>query len=291
MMLPFALRPARTEDITAICALWTNHEDILAHLPIWMSDPAGQVIVASAADRVIGMQHYTLVTPTEAWLDEPRSDPAWHGRGVDLALCQRGLELAGERGAAIARSSTAEGNDHAQHVLQQAGFAQIGAYVLFAGATGTTQPDPQYVAQIRQPGVAELDTLWDWLERSNVASLTGGLVMYGTAGCGLSDTVLAAALEDQQVWLIEGWGEIQSLMLAGPQRGSPTSDHFTIRYLDGTAEGISRLALHLRAVALERGFALIEARPPDLLIIHDALNGAGLGRATERAQLVFAREV
>lgn len=290
-MSPCFLRQARTDDILAINALWPDHDLLLPNLPHWMRDPNGKVIVATTDERIIGMVHYALVTPTEAWLDAGHVTPAWEVRGVALALYQRVLELVREDGAEIARSSVVDGDERARHVLQQAGFAQIGAYVVFAGETGNATPDPHYSAQIRQPGIAELDTLWEWLERSNVASLTGGLVLDGEVGRGLSDTLLAAALEAQQVWLLEGWGEIQSLILTGQHGGTSVSDIFTISFLDGTAEGISRLASHLRAKAFALGCTLIEARPPDLLIIHDALNGAGFVRTSEQAQLLYAKVV
>jgi hypothetical protein len=61
------------------------------------------------------------------------------------------------------------------------------------------------------------------------------------------------------------------------------------RYIDGTASGISTLALVLREIAQERELEQVELWLPDLLILQDAMNGAGYARSSYEKMWVYER--
>jgi len=74
-----------------------------------------------------------------------------------------------------------------------------------------------------------------------------------------------------------------------PRRHAPSAGALNVRYLDGTADGLSRLCLALREVAGERGLARVNLWLPDLLILRDAMDGAGYERRGDEAMYVYAR--
>jgi hypothetical protein len=51
------------------------------------------------------------------------------------------------------------------------------------------------------------------------------------------------------------------------------------------------LALALREIAAQRHLSLVELWLPDLLILHDAMNGAGYLRDSEEAMWVYQRSL
>jgi hypothetical protein len=60
--------------------------------------------------------------------------------------------------------------------------------------------------------------------------------------------------------------------------------------MDGLADAIGRLALSLRAEAAAEGYARVELWLPDLLILRDAMAGAGY-EGDDEVMLVLAREL
>jgi len=76
---------------------------------------------------------------------------------------------------------------------------------------------------------------------------------------------------------------------ATPRRHARGAGALNVRYLDGSADGLSRLCLTLREVAGERGFARVNCWLPDLLILRDAMDGAGYERRGDEAMYVYAR--
>jgi hypothetical protein len=93
------------------------------------------------------------------------------------------------------------------------------------------------------------------------------------------------------VRLIEEWDAMQALAIPVPTapewESTPT---LAVRYIDGLADAIGRLALSLRAEAAATAYARLELWLPDLLILRDAMAGAGY-ESDDEVMLVFAREL
>jgi N-acetylglutamate synthase-like GNAT family acetyltransferase len=296
-MLAFTLRPARDEDtdaVLALCLATVGVEDFIPSIwDDWLAEAGDAVTVATSDDAVVGVMHLVMVTPEEGCIEGVRVAPAYQDRGVLSALIQHGVQQARERGAAVVRTATEDTNRAHQEVLLGAGFTQVGTFVRFEGPTLGAKPDLTLTGQIRHPGPEALEALWAWLESSSlsIAALSGGLLMEGDWPAALTDDALSRFLAAGEVWTVEDWGEMQSLMIAGPRQVTSEESRFTIRYLDGAVQGIGQLALSVRALAADEHFAEIDARPPDLLILHDALNGAGLTRTEPAIQWIFAKDL
>lgn len=288
-MNPITLRPACASDAEQLAALWqaTIAEDDDPDLwQAWLAESVGTLTLATAGDVVVGMLHYAQGTPEEAFIEGVRVAPEWEDRSIATLLVQRGLQLAREHEATVIRASVAESDLALAGILTGAGFAQIGSYAHFIAPTAGVPSSASAKSQIHQPEVDALETLWTWLEGSSIAPLLGEMQMVGNHPAALTDDALVRALQAGQVWVLRGLTAIDALMIAGPggQEGL-----FTIRYLDGTSQGISQLALHLRGWAATQSFEQIDARPPDLLIVHDALGGAGFTRIDTATRWMYAK--
>ncbi len=165
--------------------------------------------------------------------------------------------------------------------------------------------------QLTTPGVETADRIWDWLTQSNLTPFNGGLELYNWTARALTEDHLRAYLAAEKVLLLEGWDTILALAILGddtadaeedrgedtgdtvaaeePQRHAPGAGALNVRYLDGSADGLSRLCLALREVAGERGLARVNLWLPDLLILRDAMDGAGYARRGDEAMWAYAR--
>ncbi|MGH2516910.1 MAG: GNAT family N-acetyltransferase [Ktedonobacterales bacterium] len=131
-------------------------------------------------------------------------------------------------------------------------------------------------ARIVTPGEAAFERIWEWLVQSNLAPLTGGLEFDGWSARALAEPFLRAELAAGRVYVLEEWGTILALAVvrdAADTEGKQSS--LDVRYIDGLSEAIGRLALVLREVAQERRLRRVELWLPDLLILRDAMDGAG----------------
>ena len=78
--------------------------------------------------------------------------------------------------------------------------------------------------------------------------------------------------------LIEEWETIAALAILAAPALTPEPEEarvLEVTYLSGSSEGIGRLALALRSAAYERNLAEVKLWLPDLLILRDAMDGAG----------------
>ena len=93
-------------------------------------------------------------------------------------------------------------------------------------------------------------------------------------------------LEDASVITLDEWGATQALAIASEDHaGGPELE---VRYIDGLSDAIGRLALLLRGEAHRRGLRQVWLWLPDLLILRDAMDGAGYTREDD-AMFVYAR--
>lgn len=139
-------------------------------------------------------------------------------------------------------------------------------------------------------GAEDFERIWHWLEHSNLAPFNGGLEFLDWHARAVTEPGLRAYLDAGQVYLLEEWDTIQALAIAVPQPAEgDTPAHLEVRYLDGAADWISRLALVLREIAAEDESSRVWLWLPDLLILRDAMNGAGYTRPYEDVLWVYAR--
>lgn len=305
------IRPARPDDrdaVLAFCAsIWDGDDYIPFVWNQWLNDETGFFLVAAAGGRPVGIVHLRMMGQEEAWLEGIRVDPTMRRQGIGRALVSRALVAGRERGAEVARLMTSSANTASQQLIARFGFSHV-AEVAHYQAQGLTQEviTSQTVTHIRLeeaaettrgpllaiPGPEDFERIWAWLAQSNLRSFTGGLEMAGWGAQALSEPKLQHYLSAGSVLALEEWDSLQALAIAVPlQPGDDGSSILEVRYIDGMADGLGRLALALRVEAGERSCSTVELWLPTLLILHDAMQGAGYARLDEAPVEIYAREL
>jgi ribosomal protein S18 acetylase RimI-like enzyme len=288
------VRPARPEDrdaVLAFCAhTWTGGDYIEYVWDDWLKDDRGVLLVGLLDGQPVAINHIEMVSDDEAWLEGMRVDPAFRREGFGRILTSRALVAARERGASVARLISASDNRASQGMIARFGFVRVAEMVRYRGPA-LAPDDAVQLTALARPGPDDLERLWEWLVQSNLAPLTGGLEYADWQARALTEPLLRGYLAAGQVRLIEEWGAIQALAILGAstsdERETPTLD---VHYIDGLANGIGRLALSLRAEAATEHCERVELWLPDLLILRDAMAGAGY-EGDDETMLVFAREL
>lgn len=289
------VRPARPEDrdaVLAFCAhTWADGDYIEYVWDDWLKEDGKSVLLVGLLDgQPVGINHMRMLSDDEAWLEGIRVDPAYRREGIGRVLTSRALVAAREHGATVARLLTAFDNVASQGMLARFGFLRVAEMALFRGPA-LAQDDGVAIATPTRPGPDDFERLWEWLVQSNLAPLTGGLEYADWQARALTEPLLRGYLAAGQARLIEEWGAIQALAIAVPT--APDWDRtptIAVRYIDGLADAIGRLALSLRAEAAATGYARVDLWLPDLLILRDAMAGAGY-EGDDEVMLVFAREL
>jgi ribosomal protein S18 acetylase RimI-like enzyme len=289
------VRPARPEDrgaVLAFCAhTWSDGDYIEYVWDDWLKEDENGVLLVGLIDgQPVAIHHMQMISDDEAWLEGIRVDPAHRREGFGRVLTSRALVAAREHGASVARLITSADNDASQGMLARFGFVRVAEMVRFRGPA-LTKDDGVEIAKPTRPGPDDFERIWEWLVQSNLAPLTGGLEYADWQARALTEPLLRGYLASGQVRLIEEWDAIQALAVVVPT--APDWDRtptLAVRYMDGLADAIGRLALSLRAEAAATGYARVELWLPDLLILRDAMAGAGY-EGDDEVMLVFAREL
>lgn len=283
------VRDARPEDRDAVFDLGYGTpegsrvaSDALDH---WLADPRGKVLLAVRAGALVGILHLVMLTEMEAWLEGLSVAAGIQRQGIGRVLLSRALVAAHDLGAEVARLRVAASNEAALALFARFGFTSVAEVTRYFGAGRSDTPAPPLAI----PGPADLERIWAWLVQSTLTPLNGGLEMSGERARALNEETLAEALAAGSLVTLEEWGTIQALAILPPM---PPVDRavMPVRYIDGLADGIGRLALALRAHVHARNYAAVTLWLPTLLILHDAMDGAGY-EAVGEPSLILARNL
>ncbi len=303
------VRPARPEDreaVLAFCAqTWAGGDYISLVFDQWLHDESGALLVAVGGGRPVGLVHVLMLSADEAWLEGIRVDPAVRRQGIGRLLTSRALVAAHERGAGVARLFTDSDNVASQEmVTKRFGFLRVAEVVRYSGKAlesgqGREMDALQGISGGHGPrllvaGPEDRSRIWDWLLQSNLAPVNGGLQFDGWQAWALTEQDLQVYLADGAVWLLEEWETIQAIAIVRDAAGDeedPETGTLQVRYIDGAAGGIGALALALREIAAPRHLSQVELWLPDLLILHDAMNGAGYLRDSQETMWVYQRSL
>lgn len=284
-----AFRPAREADheaVMAFCATtWADGDYIPVVWDQWLADAKGALLVAEVAGEPVALGHLAMVNADEGWIEGIRVAESARGNGIGGGMVRALVAAARERHATVARSFTEEANAVARALFVRQGFSLVAELVRYTGEPLAEAPDALSV--VRTPGPDDLPRLWDWLEQSNLTPMNGGLTFSFWAGQAMTESLLAAALAAGEVTTLEDFGAVAALSVAAPYEVAGDR-YLEVRYIDGQADGLSRLGQALRARAHTQGLARVELWLPDALILRDAMDGAGFTRRD--LMVVYAHE-
>jgi ribosomal protein S18 acetylase RimI-like enzyme len=292
------VRPARAEDreaVFAFCArTWGDDGDYIPEVwEAWLGDARGVLLVGTLEEHPVALTHLRMVGEDEAWIEGVRVDPTLRRQGIARVLISRTLVAARERCATVARLFTDSDNFASQGLFSRFGFMRMAE---LSGYRGAPLPADERAAvpPLTRPTEDDFERIWAWLEQSTLAPFNGGLELVRWMARAVTEPRLRQYLAARQVYLVEAYETIQALAVAVPEEpeGEPGESEFlSVRYVDGQADGIGRLALALRRVAAEHELGCVRLWLPDLLILHDAMDGAGYERRGDHTLLIYAREL
>ncbi len=279
-MSEIEIRPARAEDQAAILAFCEHTWEWGDYIPFvwdeWLSDTAGQLLVALDADQPVGIVHIHMQNATDAWQEGMRVAPDHRRQGIARRLSLEAGAEAMRRGATTVRLLTDATNQASIQMVEQLHFRRVGVF-LPATAVPLTEAPRRRVYGLEDLALAlpeDLDEVIDYLNVSNIFPAVGGLYYEGFEGYRISDTLLKAKIQAGQVYLLRRWERLDGLAIAEAREGRQ-GRHLFIGYIDGTTESISLIAYALRQRLPEMGLELVRASMPDLMMVHDAFTGAG----------------
>lgn len=239
-MSDIAIRQARDEDreaVLAFCAhTWEWGDYIERVWDEWLRDPSGELLVALSDGRPVAIIHIRMLNETDAWQEGMRVDPAYRQQGIARQLSMEAGAEAMRRGATTVRLLTESANTASIHMVEQAHFRQVGAFV-----PHTAEPlvsIPRHNTGLDEPALAtarDLDEIIDYLNVSNTFPAVGGLYYAGFTGYRISDRLLAEKIQAGQVYILRRWGRLDGLAIAEP-RGNEQEKHLFIGYIDGTTD-------------------------------------------------------
>lgn len=279
-------QPADKAAVLAFCAQTWEWGDYIADVwDEWLADSSGRLLVATLNDRPVALEHLRLMAPGECWLEGMRVDPALRGQGIAGHLNEFALREAQKLGATVARLATRSDNLLAQRVLERSEFRQVGTFLQYMAPAADVPgaPLPEVAEQ------ADLPALLALLDRSSVYPALGGLIYKDWAGRALTRALLQERLSSGTILLLPQWDDVQALAICSPQE--PGEQALPVEYIDGTPEGVGRLAYGLRALAAGRGLEQVLITLPDLLMLRDGLGGAGYQSEDDGYFLVYQRRV
>ncbi len=285
------IRLARTQDKEAVLAFCAHTWDWGDYIPQvwdeWLADSSGRLLVAVLRDRPVAVVHMQMVAPGECWLEGMRVDPAARGQGISRRLNEQAMREARQMGATVARLATRFDNTVAQRALESGGFEQVGTYVHYAAPAEQLRGAPLP----RLAGQQEMEALLQFLERSNIFPATGGLIYadWGDRTRALTEEVLQERLAAGQVLTLRQWDDFQAIAICGLQDADEPV--LSVEYIDGTTEGIGRMAYGLRALAAERSLEHVAITLPNLLMLRDVLEGTGYRTEDAGGFLVYQRQL
>jgi GNAT superfamily N-acetyltransferase len=127
------LRPATHDDYEAVAAFtrdtWSEVTDYLPEVyHDWLEGEGKQTLVADAGDAIAGIAQVVLLSPTEAWGQGLRVNPAFRGEGVSAALTRKLLAWAREQGAVVARNMVFSWNEAGMGQSRSVGYEPVAEF-------------------------------------------------------------------------------------------------------------------------------------------------------------------
>lgn len=274
------IRPATAADkdvVLAFCEKTWEWGDYIDEVwDDWLSDPQGQLLVATADGQVVGMIHLEMLTSTDAWLEGLRIDPDFRRQGIAKALHEAVIVKAMQQGATYIRQAIESRNVRSIEITERGLWRRIGTFAFFGAVPQTAASQYHVREKPRLATLEDLDMIIDFLNTSSIFPQVGGLYCLSFRAVPITEELLREKIVAQQLYILQRWERLDGIAIAEPKQDEHGGMRLSLGYIDGTAiEPISLLADDLLRRAAEMELDGVLAYVPDLVFIHDALTGIG----------------
>jgi len=280
----FAIRPARAEDRDAVLAFTTatwSWGDYLAEVwDSWLAEEQGVLAVGEAAGRVVGVDKLTFLSPSEAFFQGLRIDPAVRGRGYAQAFQNYMLAEAARQGARTVRLITAHDNSAIHHMAERDGLMRGPHLVPWHTKALVAAPAAPALLLPRSPVAA---AAWADLPTGPLWPLLGGRVVHHWQ-------VQAWTADLWTAWVAAGavWSTPDGLIVLAPPRPGSTS-RFLAWLHPATAAPAALAALAQAAHHLVMPNTSLQSLLPPDPTLTTALTAAGWTADPADAQVIFEK--
>lgn len=267
------VRPARPEDREAVVAFtahtWGEHGDYIYWVwEGWLNDARGPLLVGLLDGEAVALVKITWNSPGEAWMEGMRVHPERRGQGLATQILHRALEWAAAQGGRIVRLATAADNVPAQRMAAAAGMQRVHTSI---------DCDAAALPEGEMPVVLPVDRgdeIWAGIERWGGLSRSHGLYCWAWGWRPLMPTLLREHLQAGQVLgADDAAGKLAAVAIVDEL--SDGDEGLFVGFLDGTAEGIARLAAAMRVLVRRCNPPRVEGMVRDEAALWAVLEGAG----------------
>jgi ribosomal protein S18 acetylase RimI-like enzyme len=280
-MAHIEIRPARAEDREAVLAFCTqtwSWGDYIGYVwDEWLHNPNGQLLIATADSKPVGVVNMQMLDKTNAWLEGLRVDPNYRRQGIARALTENALLEAMRREATYARLMIETTSEASVQLFESMHMRRVGSFAIYEAPSLATSPERAAKEQTQLATQGDLDDIIDYLNVSNIFPLVGGLYYVWFAAYPITAELLEAKIAARQLYLLRRWDRLDGLAIVDTSgEGIFRKSRLSLGYIDGTTiESISLIAYDLRHHLVGIGLESIRAYAPDLMLVHDALGGIG----------------
>jgi GNAT superfamily N-acetyltransferase len=168
------LRPATHDDYEDVTAFtrdtWTEVSDYIPDVyHDWIEGENRQTLVADAGNAVAGIAQGVMLSPSEAWTQGMRVNPAFREQGVSAALTRALFRWAREQGAAVARNMVFSWNDAGMGQSRGLGYEPVSEFRWL-------HPEP-VAGDLPSTVTDRVDAAWSFWTASEARTRLAGLAL------------------------------------------------------------------------------------------------------------------
>jgi ribosomal protein S18 acetylase RimI-like enzyme len=278
--MPFAIRPARADDVPLISS-WTKDtfswgDYIPDQLPMWLDDPDSLVVVCVFEDDIpVAVSKAQLLTPSEAWLSAARVHPSHRRSGMGSAMNDHAVAWARERGALVARLATEDDNKAARGQVSKSGYRLTGRWV-YATAPASRATRAPAERGLRPGAGIDADAAWMFWSASELAQAAHNLISDGWRWRKAGFSALENAVDRHSFYQSpSGW------VIA-----TKSDNGLAVTWLATTVAEAPMMLQGMRELAGDSGMGTLEAWLPHTPWIAEALQREGFD---SRPVLIYSK--
>ena len=234
----------------------------------WILNRNGRLIVATKDEVPVGIAHASFQTRDVVWLEGLRVRPDLRGFGIAARLNRSLVKTAAQRGASLARLSTAISNRASRRHVEKVGFKLVASFGRFEQKRGLKR-NSRHVARPRsyQPET------WTWIRSSVDFSRFHSMFSDGWTWYPITEPSVRRLYEQRRVLVTRRGHALTSCSIFSSEDGRAT-----LGFSVGTKTGIGGAIRYLRFLLSRQKAQKVRALAPKDTSLIEVLKDSGFER-------------